>query len=107
MKLEIRPASEETFEEMAAWRGPTRLREYFTANDDELTAKVIFDPAEGAQLHELARTLRNEHVISVTGRVSERLEGRRNPKLPTGDIELRLVTGVHGPGEVHVVLTPS
>jgi glucokinase len=32
-------------EEMAAWRGPTRLREYFTANDDELTAKVIFDLA--------------------------------------------------------------
>src|SRR5207247_4850026 len=25
-------------EEMAGWRGPTRLREYFTANDDELTA---------------------------------------------------------------------
>ena len=23
----------------------------------------------------------------------------------TGDIELKLVTGVHGPGEVHVVLT--
>ena len=22
----------------------------------------------------------------------------------TGDIELRLVTGVHGPGEVHVIL---
>jgi len=22
----------------------------------------------------------------------------------TGDIELRLVTGVHGPGEIHVVL---
>jgi glucokinase len=33
-------------EEMAAWRGPpTRLREYYTANDDELTAKVIFDLA--------------------------------------------------------------
>lgn len=25
----------------------------------------------------------------------------------TGDIELRLVTGVHGPGEVHVVLLPA
>jgi L-lactate utilization protein LutC len=25
----------------------------------------------------------------------------------TGDIELRLVTGVHGPGEVHVVLIDS
>jgi glucokinase len=32
-------------EEMAAWRGPTRLREYFTANDDDFTAKVIFDLA--------------------------------------------------------------
>jgi L-lactate dehydrogenase complex protein LldG len=25
----------------------------------------------------------------------------------TGDIELRLVTGVHGPGEVHVILIDS
>jgi L-lactate dehydrogenase complex protein LldG len=25
----------------------------------------------------------------------------------TGDIELRLVTGVHGPGELHVVLRPE
>ena len=32
-------------EEMAAWRGPTRLHEYFTANDDAFTAKVIFDLA--------------------------------------------------------------
>lgn len=32
-------------EEMAAWRGPTTLKAYYTANDDELTAKVIFDLA--------------------------------------------------------------
>jgi glucokinase len=32
-------------EDMAAWREPTRLRDYFTANDDELTAKVVFDLA--------------------------------------------------------------
>ncbi len=25
----------------------------------------------------------------------------------TGDIELRLVTGVHGPGELHVILVDS
>jgi glucokinase len=30
---------------MAAWRGPTKLRDYFTANDDEFTAKVVFDLA--------------------------------------------------------------
>ena len=34
-------------EEMASWRGPTELKEFFTANDDELTAKVIFDLAAG------------------------------------------------------------
>lgn len=32
-------------EDMAAWRGPTKLRDYFTANDDVLTAKVVFDLA--------------------------------------------------------------
>ncbi len=33
-------------EEMAAWRGPTTLRKYLTANEDEFTAKQIFDLAE-------------------------------------------------------------
>jgi glucokinase len=32
-------------EDLAAWRGPTRLRDYFTANDDQLTAKLVFDLA--------------------------------------------------------------
>ncbi len=34
-------------EEMAAFRAPTKLRDYFTANDDEFTAKVVFDLADG------------------------------------------------------------
>jgi glucokinase len=34
-----------TREELAAWRGPTKLKAYYTANDDELTAKVVFDLA--------------------------------------------------------------
>jgi glucokinase len=34
-----------TREELAAWRGPTELKAYYTANDDELTAKVVFDLA--------------------------------------------------------------
>jgi glucokinase len=38
-------------EDMAAWRGPTRLRDYYTANDDEFTSKVIFNHAvEGDEL---------------------------------------------------------
>lgn len=39
-------------EEMAAWRGPaSKLRQYYTANDDEFTAKIIFQHAvEGDEL---------------------------------------------------------
>lgn len=32
-------------EEMAAWRGPTTLKQYYTANDEDFTAKIIFDLA--------------------------------------------------------------
>lgn len=35
-----------TREALAAWRGPTRLRDYYTATDAELTTRVIFDLAE-------------------------------------------------------------
>jgi glucokinase len=34
-----------TREELASFRGPSTLKEYFTANDDVLTSKVIFDHA--------------------------------------------------------------
>jgi glucokinase len=33
-------------EEMASWRGATELRKYYTANDDEFTAKEVFSLAE-------------------------------------------------------------
>jgi glucokinase len=32
-------------EDMAAFRGPTKLRQFYTANDDEFTAKDVFDLA--------------------------------------------------------------
>jgi glucokinase len=32
-------------EELGSWRGPTTLKPYGTANDDELTSKVVFDLA--------------------------------------------------------------
>jgi glucokinase len=40
-----------TREALASYRGPSKLKEYFTANDDVLTSKVIFDLAtKGDQL---------------------------------------------------------
>jgi len=32
-------------EELASWRGPTAMKKYYTANDDEFTAKDVFDLA--------------------------------------------------------------
>jgi glucokinase len=34
-------------EDMAAYRGPTKLKQFYTANDDEFTAKHVFDLAAG------------------------------------------------------------
>jgi glucokinase len=47
-----------TREALAAWRGPTRLRDYSTASDAELTTRVIFDLAEAGDA--LARSIVDE-----------------------------------------------
>ena len=51
--------------------------------------QVVFAPETGAELQELARSLRTEFVIQVTGKVAHRPDGTTNPKLATGEIELR------------------
>ncbi len=51
--------------------------------------QVVFSPESGAEVQEQARAIRNEYVISVTGKVAHRPEGTVNPKLATGQIELR------------------
>ena len=51
--------------------------------------QVVFGPGCGEELQELARTLRSEYVISVTGQVAPRPEETANPKLATGEIEVR------------------
>jgi glucokinase len=47
-----------TREALAAWRGSTRLRDYYTATDAELTTRVIFELAEDGD--ELARQIVEE-----------------------------------------------
>jgi aspartyl-tRNA synthetase len=50
--------------------------------------QIVFNPESGAEVQELARSLRTEWVIAVVGTVSARPEGTINPKLPTGEIEI-------------------
>jgi aspartyl-tRNA synthetase len=49
--------------------------------------QVVFE-SDRAELFAAAQDVRNEWVLSVRGRVRERLPNKHNPKLATGDIEV-------------------
>jgi len=50
--------------------------------------QVVFNPEIAPEAHAAASDVRNEYVLAVRGFVRERPQGTRNPKLPTGDIEV-------------------
>jgi len=50
--------------------------------------QIRFDETTNKDIHALARSLRSEYVICVRGAVAHRGEGKTNPKLPTGEIEV-------------------
>ena len=51
--------------------------------------QIVIDPSQGNELHDLAGSVRNEDVLRVTGRVVRRADKDINPKLPTGEIDVR------------------
>jgi aspartyl-tRNA synthetase len=51
--------------------------------------QVVVDRTEQPEAHAIASRARNEFVVRVRGGVARRLPGTENPKLPTGEIELR------------------
>ncbi len=53
-------------------------------------AQVVISPESGPENLELAKTVRCEWVIQVTGKVARRPEGAANTKLATGEIEVRV-----------------
>src|SRR5438128_1239026 len=59
--------------------------------DREGLTQLVFDPDScGQGVHEEARKLRSEWVVSISGEVEMRGEGLTNPKLATGEIEVRV-----------------
>ncbi len=50
--------------------------------------QVVFPPEEAAA-HAVAGEARGEYVLRVTGKVQRRRAGTENPKMPTGEIEVR------------------
>src|SRR5688572_10209752 len=51
--------------------------------------QVVFDPEGGPEVLAQASKLRTEDVVLVTGKVDHRPEGTTNPKLGTGEVEVR------------------
>ncbi len=52
--------------------------------------QLVLNPQVSPEAHAAAARLRPEFVISAWGAVEERLEGTVNPKLPTGEIEVKV-----------------
>jgi aspartyl-tRNA synthetase len=64
---------------------------FIDLRDRDGLTQLVFDPDScGKEVHEKARYLRSEWVISVAGEVEPRGEGLTNPKLATGEIEVRV-----------------
>ncbi len=51
--------------------------------------QVVVDADEAPDAHAVAASLRTEFVVSVAGAVARRIAGTENPRLATGEIELR------------------
>ncbi|MBC1216082.1 aspartate--tRNA ligase [Trichormus variabilis ARAD] len=50
--------------------------------------QVVSDPQRTPDSYELANSLRNEYVVEITGRVTQRPEESLNSRIPTGEVEI-------------------
>lgn len=61
---------------------------FIDLRDREGLIQVVFDPEVSKAGYEIANKMRNEYVVSITGKIVRRPAGTENPKLFTGEIEL-------------------
>jgi aspartyl-tRNA synthetase len=62
---------------------------FFDLRDREGITQIVFSEEQVPSAHVRAKEVRNEYVIVVFGEVVKREENQRNPKIPTGDIEIK------------------
>jgi aspartyl-tRNA synthetase len=66
---------------------------FIDIRDREGRSQTVFDPSDlTKELFDQAAALRSECVVSVTGKVRHRPEGTNNSKIPTGEIEIGVVS---------------
>ncbi|MCD6550501.1 aspartate--tRNA ligase [bacterium] len=61
---------------------------FIDLRDMEGLIQVVFNPSE-SKAYEIAKKVKPEWVVEIKGRVSKRPEGMENPKIASGNIELR------------------
>jgi aspartyl-tRNA synthetase len=61
---------------------------FLDLRDRDGIVQIVSDPERTPQSYSQAEQLRNEYVVKVIGRVSQRPEDSLNPRLVTGDIEV-------------------
>jgi len=63
---------------------------FIDVRDRSGIVQVVVDRSKGAseELLAAAKELRSEYVVRIAGEVRERSEQTKNPKMPTGDVEL-------------------
>lgn len=52
--------------------------------------QLVVNPQVSPEAHQIARDIRPEYVVSVTGKVNKRPDNMVNPDLPTGTIEIEV-----------------
>ena len=62
---------------------------FIELRDRQGIVQVVFNPESAPGAHAKAQSLRNEYVVGVEGTVVLRPEGTTNPRLKTGEIEVR------------------
>ena len=67
---------------------------FIDVRDRSGIVQVVVDRSKGAseELLAAAKELRSEYVVRITGDVRERSESTKNPKMPTGEVELIATT---------------
>ena len=61
---------------------------FIDLRDRDGITQIVFRPELHAEAAAAAHSLRSEDVVTVTGKVTARLEGTENPKLSTGAVEV-------------------
>lgn len=62
---------------------------FIDLRDREGITQVVVNQERAPAAHARAKDVRGEYVLAVTGEVVERDESQRNPKLATGEVEVR------------------